>query len=187
MFTVTTVPTASSDAAIHPLIGFAVDIDGECVASGELLNASWIGDETGQVITIRWEAGWAEAARAIVQAGRCRVQTRHRAASDRQHRGPRLDPGADRALRIARLQLSGRRRKASGSPTTGRSCRRRTASASVRWPRSAATHSSTSSRPARRARSTASTPTRSRRWARIAGRTPCSTIASSPETNSTGT
>lgn len=27
MFTVTTVPTASSDAAIHPLIGFAVDID----------------------------------------------------------------------------------------------------------------------------------------------------------------
>jgi ribosomal protein S18 acetylase RimI-like enzyme len=68
MFTVTTVPTASSDAAIHPLIGFAVDIDGECLASGELLNASWIGDETGQVITIRWEAGRAEAARAIVQA-----------------------------------------------------------------------------------------------------------------------
>ncbi len=39
MFTVTTVPTASSDAAIHPLIGFAVDVDGECLASGELLNA----------------------------------------------------------------------------------------------------------------------------------------------------
>ncbi len=68
MFPVTTVPAATSDAAIHPLIGFAVDVDGECLASGELLNASWIGDETGQVITVRWEDGRAEAARAIVQA-----------------------------------------------------------------------------------------------------------------------
>ncbi len=62
MFTVTTVPTASSDTAIDPLIGFIVDVDGECLAPGELLNASWIGGETGQVITVRWEDGRAEAA-----------------------------------------------------------------------------------------------------------------------------
>ena len=63
MFTVTTVPTASSDTAIDPLIGFTVDVDGECLAPGELLNASWIDGEAGQVITVRWEDGRAEAAR----------------------------------------------------------------------------------------------------------------------------
>jgi ribosomal protein S18 acetylase RimI-like enzyme len=68
MLTVTSTPAATSDEAIHPLIEFSVDVSGDCLASGELLSGSWIGDGSGQIVAVRWDKGEFEAARAVIEA-----------------------------------------------------------------------------------------------------------------------
>jgi ribosomal protein S18 acetylase RimI-like enzyme len=75
MFTVTSTPAAISDEAIHPLIEFSVDVNGDCLASGELLSGSWIGEGSGQIIAVRWDKGEVEAARAVIETTVAAAQT----------------------------------------------------------------------------------------------------------------
>jgi GNAT superfamily N-acetyltransferase len=67
MFTVITLPD-NVDPELTALHSFAVDVDGDRVATGELYDHSWIGDETRQVISLRWTEGHGDAARAVLDA-----------------------------------------------------------------------------------------------------------------------
>ena len=76
MFTVTTLPLGRDDnfppGTARPddrfIAKFAVDAGGERLASGELCAGTPYGDETGQLVTVRWSRGSVAAARAIVEA-----------------------------------------------------------------------------------------------------------------------
>jgi len=51
-----------------PAVPFTAVLDGAEVASGDILARSWIGDETGQLVNVRWTEGHDDAARLIVEA-----------------------------------------------------------------------------------------------------------------------
>jgi ribosomal protein S18 acetylase RimI-like enzyme len=53
---------------LGPAIPFIALLDGEEVASGNLMAKSWMGDETGRLVNVRWSPGHVEAARQIVEA-----------------------------------------------------------------------------------------------------------------------
>lgn len=71
MFTVTTLPVGRDDATRPDdrfAAKFAVEVDGELLAGGELCKGSPYGDESGQLINVRWSRGGVAAARAIAEA-----------------------------------------------------------------------------------------------------------------------
>src|SRR5215467_13611054 len=71
MFTVTTLPLGRDDATRPDdrfAARFAVDVDGDRLASGELCKGSPYGDESGRLINVRWSRGAVAAAHAIVEA-----------------------------------------------------------------------------------------------------------------------
>ncbi|RAG82657.1 hypothetical protein DN069_26425 [Streptacidiphilus pinicola] len=47
---------------------FVAEQGGAAVAQGELLARSWMGDETGRLVNLRWEAGRLDAARRVLDA-----------------------------------------------------------------------------------------------------------------------
>ncbi len=61
-------PPVADGGPLDGAIRFAVRENGEELASGELLRWSHLGDETGQLITVRWADGQAAAARAVIGA-----------------------------------------------------------------------------------------------------------------------
>jgi GNAT superfamily N-acetyltransferase len=64
LYSVITLP---ADPSSEGVLKYAVEVDGEKKASGELMPHSWFGDGSGQLLNFRWEPGYAEAGIAIVQ------------------------------------------------------------------------------------------------------------------------
>ncbi len=53
---------------LGPRIPFVAESEGVPVAHGDLMARSWMGDETGRLVDVRWEPGHSEAARLVVEA-----------------------------------------------------------------------------------------------------------------------
>jgi ribosomal protein S18 acetylase RimI-like enzyme len=53
---------------LGPATPFVAETDGIRVAEGALMATSWMGDETGQLVNVRWQPGQLAAARLVVEA-----------------------------------------------------------------------------------------------------------------------
>ena len=53
---------------LGPRTPFVAEAGGVVLAEGEILAKSWMGDETGRLVTVRWAPGQVEAARLVVEA-----------------------------------------------------------------------------------------------------------------------
>lgn len=68
MYKITRQDTVTDGNPLGPVIPFVAELDGLEVASGNLMAKSWMGDETGRLVNVRWNDGHLEAARQIVTA-----------------------------------------------------------------------------------------------------------------------
>lgn len=68
MTSVARLDTVHDENPLGPRIPFIAEVDGVRVAQGDLLARSWMGDETGRLVNVRWEPGHSEAGRRIVEA-----------------------------------------------------------------------------------------------------------------------
>lgn len=65
---ITRLDVVSDGHPLGPRIPFVAQIDGVQVAEGDLLTRSWMGDETGRLVNVRWEPGHSDAARLVLKA-----------------------------------------------------------------------------------------------------------------------
>jgi ribosomal protein S18 acetylase RimI-like enzyme len=65
---VTRLDVVSDGNPLGPRIPFVAQSDGVEVAEGDLMARSWMGDETGRLVNVRWEPGHSDAARLVVEA-----------------------------------------------------------------------------------------------------------------------
>ena len=68
MTLVTRLDVVSDGNPLGPRIPFVAQSDGVEVAEGDLMARSWMGDETGRLVNVRWEPGHSDAARLVVEA-----------------------------------------------------------------------------------------------------------------------
>lgn len=60
-------PVADTDP-LGPSIPFVAEEDGAHLAAAELMARSWMGDETGRLVKLRWQPGHREAGRKVLEA-----------------------------------------------------------------------------------------------------------------------
>ena len=68
MTLITRLDVVSDGNPLGPRVPFVAQTDGAQVAEGDLMARSWLGDETGRLVNVRWEPGHREAARLVVEA-----------------------------------------------------------------------------------------------------------------------
>ena len=68
MILITRLDEVSDGNPLGPRVPFVAQIDGVQVAEGDLMARSWMGDETGRLVNVRWEPGHREAARLVIGA-----------------------------------------------------------------------------------------------------------------------
>ena len=54
---ITRLDEVSDGNPLGPRVPFVAQIDGVQVAEGDLMARSWMGDETGRLVNVRWEPG----------------------------------------------------------------------------------------------------------------------------------